>query len=615
MAGVGVVGGAVLVGGDDVGIVLLVVLGEAVGGGLGRGGLQIVQVAVLLLIVAETLPHVVQHVLGKSLRLGMGQILPQPVGVQSHLVHADQADGGEVVVEGAQIPLGVGIQAGVQQLGDNGALGFQGTGGNVHQLVQSGIEVRLVLRQIGDAGQVDGDHAHGAGGLAGAKEAAGLLPQLAQVKAQAAAHGAHVVGLHIGVNVVGEVGRAVLGGHLEQQLVVLALAPVEVAGDGVGGDGVLEAPAVGVALDHDLDEGLVHHVHFLLAVAIGKLTLPAAHDGGLIRQIAGHRPVQGDIAEGRLGAPAGGGVDAVNEGLDALLDFLLGQVVHLDKGSQIGIEGGERLRARPLVLHDAQEVHHLVAQGAQMAGGGGRDLADHAAQTLLDQLLQAPTGTIAGQHAQIVQVQVGVAVRLGHLGVIDLAEPVVGGDSAGVGQDQTAHGIGNGGVLLHPPVVDLQIVVYQILVVQQSAAHVADLLPLLAVQDIGLGHVGVARLAQHLFHTVLNILNGHQLVLDLRLELRRDPQGQHVHDAGMILLAHGVKGLGNGRADLGDVKFSDSSVSFRHPVHVMILLLSYAAPLRAENKMACSLWGCISKYTTYMGLVKAKNLYLVYKIF
>jgi len=60
---------------------------------------------------------------------------------------------------------------------------------------------------------------------------------------------------------------------------------------------------------------------------------------------------------------------------------------------------------------------------------------------------------------------------------------------------------------------------------------------------------------------------------------------------------------------------NSAMVSFRHPVHVMILLLSYAAPLRAENKMACSLWGCISKYTTYMGLVKAKNLYLVYKIF
>ena len=74
------------------------------------------------------------------------------------------------------------------------------------------------LMKIGDAGQVDGDHAHGAGGLAGAEEAAGLLPQLTQVKAQAAAHGAHVVGLHIGVDVVGEIGGAVLGGHLEHIL-------------------------------------------------------------------------------------------------------------------------------------------------------------------------------------------------------------------------------------------------------------------------------------------------------------------------------------------------------------------------------------------------------------
>ena len=558
-------------------------LGKAVGGGFGRGGLQVVEVAVHLLIVAEALTHVVQHVLGELLGLGMGQILPQPVGVQAHLVHADETDGGEVVVKGAQIPLGIGIQSRVQQLGDDGALGLQGAGGDVHQLVQPGIEVGLVLGQIGDAGQVDGDHAHGAGGLAGAEEAAGLLPQLTQVKAQAAAHGAHVVGLHIGVDVVGEIGGAVLGGHLKQELVVLALAPVEVAGDGIGGDGVLEAAAIGVALDHDLDEGLVDHVHFLLAVAIGEVTLTAAHDGGLIHQIAGHRPVQGDVAEGRLGAPAGGGIDAVDEGLDALLDLLLGQIVHLDEGGQIGIEGGERLGAGPLVLHDAQEVHHLVAQGAEMAGGRGRDLAHHAAQALLDQLLQAPAGAVAGQHAQVVEMQVGVAVGLGHLGIIDLAEPVVGGDGAGVGQDQAAHGVGDGGVLLHTPVVDLQIVVHQILVVQQGAAHVADLLTLLAVQDIGLGHVGVARLGQHLFHAVLNVLHGHQLVLDLGLELGCDTQGQHVHDAGVVLLAHGVKGLGNGSADLGNIKFGDGSVSFCHPVHVMILLLSYTAPRRGEK--------------------------------
>ena len=71
---------AVLVGGDDVGIALYVVLGEAVGGGFGRRGLQVVQVAVLLLIVAQALAHVVEHVLGE---------LPAPRGrsdrLRSHL--------------------------------------------------------------------------------------------------------------------------------------------------------------------------------------------------------------------------------------------------------------------------------------------------------------------------------------------------------------------------------------------------------------------------------------------------------------------------------------------------------------------------------------------------
>ena len=85
---------------------------------------------------------------------------------------------------------------------------------------------------------------------------------------------AHVAGLHVGVDVVGEVRRAVLGGHLEEKAVVLGLAPVKILGDGVGRDRVLEAAAVGVALDHDLDERLVHHVHFLLAVAVGEVHAP-----------------------------------------------------------------------------------------------------------------------------------------------------------------------------------------------------------------------------------------------------------------------------------------------------------------------------------------------------
>jgi len=122
-----------------------------------------------------------------------------------------------------------------------------------------------------------------------------LPKKLPQVEAEAAAHGADIAGLHVGVDVVGEVGGAELGGHLEEQAVILRLAPVKVLGDGVGGDGVLEAAAVGVALDHHLDEGFVDHVHLRLAVAVGEVHGLAAHDTRLTGQIGGYGPVQSDV--------------------------------------------------------------------------------------------------------------------------------------------------------------------------------------------------------------------------------------------------------------------------------------------------------------------------------
>ena len=66
MRGVGVIGrSAGLCSGDDVGIELNIMLGETVGGGLGRGRLEIEEVAVLFLIVAEAFPHVIEHLLGE----------------------------------------------------------------------------------------------------------------------------------------------------------------------------------------------------------------------------------------------------------------------------------------------------------------------------------------------------------------------------------------------------------------------------------------------------------------------------------------------------------------------------------------------------------------------
>ena len=64
---------------------------------------------------------------------------------------------------------------------------------------------------------------------------------------------------------------------------------------------------------------------------------------------------------------------------------------------------------------------------------------------------------------------------------------------------------------------------------------VADLLPLLAVENVGLGHVGIARLAENVLHAVLNVFHGDLIILDLVLIIRRDPQCQQIDDVRIVL--------------------------------------------------------------------------------
>ncbi len=167
---------------------------------------------------------------------------------------------------------------------------------------------------------------------------------------------------------------------------------------------------------------------------------------------------------------------------------------------------------------------------------------------------------------------VAVAVGVCDLLVIDLAEPVVGGDGAGVGQDQSADGIGDGGVFLHAPVLDVQVLVDGILIVKVGGLHVAQFLALLAVEDVGLGHILVSAAGEDGLHAVLDVLDSDLAVTDLRQEVRRDLQRQKVDDAVVILGLGRVERLLDGVRDLVDVKVDDLAVSFYYFVHTFILL-------------------------------------------
>ena len=61
--------------------------------------------------------------------------------------------------------------------------------------------------------------------------------------------------------------------HGEEESVVFSIGPVEVFGDGISRDRILESSALIIAFDHDFDKGLVDHIHLFFALAIGEVHL------------------------------------------------------------------------------------------------------------------------------------------------------------------------------------------------------------------------------------------------------------------------------------------------------------------------------------------------------
>ena len=171
----------------------------------------------------------------------------------------------------------------------------------------------------------------------------------------------------------------------------------------------------------------------------------------------------------------------------------------------------------------------------------------------------------------------GAAVRLGDLVVIHFAEPVVGSDGAGVGEDQSADGIGDGGVLLDAPVVDLQIIVDDFLIIKESRVDIADFFALSAVKNVCFCYVAVSGFGKDFFYAVLNILYGDLSVDDLALKVRGDVQSDQFDDTGMVLLVQCLEGLGDRVGDLADIEFRDLAISFHN------LIQNESAPFRANR--------------------------------
>ena len=413
--------------------------------------------------------YVIQQAKCHGMAFGVGDVLCIPGEVADHFVDTVDAQGGEVIAQGAQIALGVGEQPGIHVLLDHLALDLQTVAAQLQQAVQCPQQGHLVAPvQIAQAGTVDGDHAQRAGLLGRAEQAVAALEQFAQIQLQTAAHGAHHVRLQLRVEEVLKVGQAVLRSHGEQALGVVAV-PREVMGDVVGRDRKGEHPSPGIALAHDLDVGAVDQVHFRLQLAVAEGHFLTADHRHLLAQIIRTDPVEGQVGEGSLGAPARGDVEVVDQLLDMLAYLRVVELVFAHIGSHVGIEGAEGLGARPFVLQGTEEIDDLPYGAGHVPWRGRIDLSGNAIESFIEQGAQGPAGTVAAEHVQIVDMQVAFTVSLTDLPRIDMAEPVVGDHLAGAVENQPAEGVSLVGVSIHSPVLAIQVLVYGAGDIQQSA--------------------------------------------------------------------------------------------------------------------------------------------------
>ena len=145
-------------------------------------------------------------------------------------------------------------------------------------MIQSCIKVCLVLCQICDTRHVDRNNANRSGTFTWAKETTGFLAEFSQVQTQPTAHRTHIARLHVTVDIIWKIWCAVFCGHFKEQSVVLGIRPVKISGNRISRDRILESTTIGIALDHDLKECTVDHIHFLLAVLVLKVHFLAADD-------------------------------------------------------------------------------------------------------------------------------------------------------------------------------------------------------------------------------------------------------------------------------------------------------------------------------------------------
>ncbi len=143
-----------------------------------------------------------------------------------------------------------------------------------------------------------------------------------------------------------------------------------------------------------------------------------------------------------------------------------------------------------------------------MLGRIGLGLAGHAVESLEQHLAQRPAGAVAGEHVEVVDVDVGVAMRLADLRRIDVRQPIVGDYLARHVEDQSAQRIPLVGVGPYPPVGAIHVLVDGGRHVHQRATVLAQSVVLVAIGNVSAECPQVVGVDQGLFDHILHLLDG-----------------------------------------------------------------------------------------------------------
>ncbi len=174
------------------------------------------------------------------------------------------------------------IQALFDVIFDHLALKLQAFLGQIHQMPQPLKKFFLGFGQITKARHIDRDHADGTGQRARAEQsAAAAVVQFGQIQPQTAAHRAHILGIHVRIDVVGEIVDAVLGRGFPHRLHV-RVVPVKILGDADRRDRERENALVLVAFHHHFVKSAIEHIHLFLKIAVGFVLRFAADDHRLL---------------------------------------------------------------------------------------------------------------------------------------------------------------------------------------------------------------------------------------------------------------------------------------------------------------------------------------------